>query len=531
LLATLGDQLRVAGWDETEFLRRVQRAHPDDFWANLALGNALKYRLSGEAIGYYRVALAIRPGAAVSYYNLGEVLKIQGWLDEAIGYYGQALRIDPSHVWAHLNLGNALKEQGRLDETIDHFRQAVRFDPQNIWARVYLGYALKDSGRLDEANEQFRKGAALDPNSALPLYGLHAVMMRRGRGEEVQAAWRKALADNPPAHPFWFGYAELCLFLGQEKEYRRARRALLDRFGASPDRFVAERVGRACLILPAGDDELRKSAALLDRAIAGRRPEDDWATAYFVFAEGLAEYRRGRLERTAAVLGGDPGRAMQPAGRLVLAMAQHRLGQEEQARRTLAAAVGSFDWSANLADNQDAWISHALRREAEGLILPNLPAFLKGDYQPRDNDERLAFVGVCQFNGLHRVAAGLCADALAADPRLAADLQADLCYRAARLALQAAADPEKDGQKLEDQERARLRRQALGWLVDDLAAWARTADAALAQKTLHQWLHDAALAGVRDKEAQACLPAEEREDWSRLWSAVAELLEKKGGLK
>jgi serine/threonine-protein kinase len=39
-----------------------------------------------------------------------------------------------------------------------------------------------------------------------------------------------------------------------------------------------------------------------------------------------------------------------------------------------------------------------LRREAEALILPNLPACLRGDYQPQDNDERLALVGVCQFN-------------------------------------------------------------------------------------------------------------------------------------
>jgi serine/threonine-protein kinase len=530
-LATLGDRMRVVGWDETEFLRRVQRAHPDDFWANLALGNALKYRVPGEAIGYYRVALAIRPGAAVSFYNLGEVLKIQGWLDEAIGYYREALRIDPAHVWAHLNLGNALSEQSRLNETLYHFQQAVRYDPQNVWARVYLGYALKDSGRLDEANEQFRKGHALDPNSALPMYGLHAVLMRQGRGDEVQMAWRKALADNPPEHAFWFGYAELCLFLGQEEEYRRARRALLDRFGASTDRFIAERVGRASLLLPVKGDELRKAAALLNRAAAGRRPEDSWAGPYFVFAEGLAEYRRGRLEKTTTVLGGDPAQAMQPAGRLVLAMAQHRLGQQEQARRTLAAAVRSFDWSAKLADNQDAWISHVLRREAEALMMPSLAAFLKGDYQPRDNDERLALLGVCQFQGLHRVAASLCADALAANPQLAADLQASLRYRAACFAVLAAVEQAKGAAKLAHQDRARLRRQALDWLRADLAAWARSPDTALMQKTLRQWQQNAALASVRDKEAQACLPAAERAEWSRLWSAVGELLRKTGEQK
>jgi eukaryotic-like serine/threonine-protein kinase len=32
-------------------------------------------------------------------------------------------------------------------------------------------------------------------------------------------------------------------------------------------------------------------------------------------------------------------------------------------------------------------VSHALRREAQALITPNLPAFLDRKYQPQDNDE------------------------------------------------------------------------------------------------------------------------------------------------
>jgi serine/threonine-protein kinase len=531
MLLALGDRMGVTGREATVFYRWVQRAHPDDFWANLALGNALKYREPGEAIAYYRVALAIRPGVAVSYYDLGEVLKIQGWLDEAIDYYQQALRLDPAHIWAHINLGNALKEKGRLDETIDHFRQAVRLDPENALAQVYLGNALKDRGLLEEAGDHFRQGLALDPNGVLPLTGLRAILMRQGRGDEVQAAWQKILVDNPPEYAAWFGYAELCLFLGQEEEYRRACKALLDRFGPTTDRFIAEQTGRTCLLLPVEGDALQKAAALIDRAVAGRRPEDNWAFAYFLFAEGLAEYRRGRLERTTAVLGGDPKLAMQPAGRLVLAMAQHRLGQQAQARRTLAVAVRSFDWCANVADGHDAWISHILRREAEALILPNLPAFLKGEYQPRDNDERLALVGVCQFNGRHRTVAGLYADALAADPKLTADLTVGHRYRAACFAVVAAVGDGSDAEKLEDRERARLRRQALEWLRADLAAWAKTIDRTLVQNTLRHWQQDISFAGVRDKEALAKLPQAEAEDWGRFWSDVADLLQKSGGPK
>jgi serine/threonine-protein kinase len=531
LLLALGQRLHATGVDSTELLRRLQRQHPADFWANLTLGNALKYQVPGEAIGYYRVALGIRPEAAVSYYNLGEVLKIQGWLDEAIGYYQQALRIDPRHVWAHINLGNALKEKGRLDETFDHFQQAVLIDPRNLWARVYLGNALRDRGRLDEASEHFQQAITLDPNSTLPLNGLRSILMRQGRAEEVRISWQKVLAANPPEHPAWFGYAELCLFLGKEEEYRRACRALLDRFGESTDRFTAERTGRACLLLPAAEDELRKALVLADRAVAGRRPEDGWAYPYFLFVEGLAAYRRGHPDHAIALLGGDPARAMQPAGRLILAMAQYRQGQKEAACKTLAAAILAFDWSADQADNHDAWMCHVLRREAEAMLLPNLPAFLQGKYQPQDNAERIALLGACQFKGLRCTAARLYADALTADPKLADDLQVDHRYRAARFAALAAASQRKaaDAQQLDDKERARWRKQALDWLRADLAAWAKATDRVLLQARLRHWQQDAELAGVHDHEALAKLPQGERAAWSQFWSGVADLLQKTGG--
>jgi serine/threonine-protein kinase len=449
LLLAVGQRLQVTGGDAPGFLRRVQREHPADFWVNLTLGNALKYRGAGEAIGYYRVALAIRPRAAVAYYNLGEVLRFQGWLDEAIDYYHRAIRMDPGNVWAHLNCGSLLAETGRTDEAFDHFQQAVRIDPENVSAHLNLGNALRDRGRLDEALDHFRQAIALDPKNAdtersaltprmfgptSPRNGLRSVLMRQGRGHEVQVAWQKALEANPPEHDAWFGYAELCLFLVQEEEYRRASRALFKRFGGNWDPILAERVGRTCLLLPASEDELKQAAALIDRAVAARPPEHNWARPYFLFAKGLAEYRQGRMDSAIALMTGDASRVMKPAPHLVLAMAQHRQGQKEKARKTLAAAILAFDWSAAQADNRDAWICHVLRREAEAMILPNLPAFLQGKHQPRDNDERVALLGVCQFQSLRRAAARLYADAFVTDPELAADLHAGHRYRAARFA-------------------------------------------------------------------------------------------------
>ena len=87
-------------------------------------------------------------------------------------------------------------------------------------------------------------------------------LIRQGRLDEARVAWQTALEGNPLDHNDWFGYAELCLFLGREDEYRRARRDLLARFSITTNPYFAERTGRACLLMPATGEELRQAAAL-----------------------------------------------------------------------------------------------------------------------------------------------------------------------------------------------------------------------------------------------------------------------------
>ena len=114
------------------------------------------------------------------------------------------------------------------------------------------------------------------------------------------------------------------------------------------------------------------AAALTNRAAAAGRKEHESAYPEFLFAKGLAAYRLGRFDDAiAAMSGGAAGAAsLGPCPRLVTALALHRQGQEEQARKVLAEAVSSYDWSTARADNSDAWTAHVLRREAEALILP-----------------------------------------------------------------------------------------------------------------------------------------------------------------
>src|SRR5262249_10316322 len=161
---------------------------------------------------------------------------------------------------------------------------------------------------------------------------------------------------------------ELCLFLGDEEEYRLARRDLLRRFSDASDPYVAEPTARAVLLMPASEEELRAATALADRAIAVDPVTYQWTYPYFLFAKGLAEYRQGHFDSAVSIMNGKAAKVLGPCPRLVLAMSQHRLGHEYEARKTLAAAVSAVDWSMARVRSHDQWLWHVLRREAETLI-------------------------------------------------------------------------------------------------------------------------------------------------------------------
>jgi serine/threonine-protein kinase len=530
-LLSLGERLRAAGGHAPAFLKRVQSAHPADFWANLTLGDALVAAAPAEASGYYRAALASRPSAAVGYTALGDALNGQHLQEEALEYHRKAVTIDPSYARAHTNLGNILNQRGRADDAIACYRKALDVDSNYAWAHFDLAGALRSAGRADEALSHYRQFHALDSTNSHVANILRADLVARGRGEEVRLEWKKALEAGPTEHDAWFGYAELCLFLGDEDEYRWARQELLRHFGNTRDPYVAERVARASLLLSAEEKELEVAAILAQQAVDAKQTTPQWVYPYFLFARGLAEYRRGQFDIAITTMREEAGRVMGPAPRLVIAMAEYRKGEEAEARKTLATEMVAFNWGMSQVGSRDHWIWHVLRREAEAMILPQLPAFLQGEYEPLDNDERLAFVGMCQVQRRYRAEAQLYAAALASEPQLSDEHPFPIRYNAARAAALAGCGRGQDAHTLDEAARAQLRDQARQWLRAELASMGRKLehDPGLKEqllRTLVTWKTDSDLAGLRERSSLIVLSAGEREQLESLWTEVDGLIDR-----
>jgi serine/threonine-protein kinase len=496
-----------------------------------------------EQLGRAPEAMA-QPPALLS--GLGGALLADGQLEEARALLRAAQQRYPGDFWINYLLGHSL-EQERPQEAVAYFRAAVAIRPGSDQATARLSGLMHYLGDSDAAIAALRQSVASNPSYS-GIGALIKALAPKGRLEEARVIWEKLLESNPPDHDRWYGYAQLCLILGNEDEYRRSREALLRRFAETDDWIIAERTSLASLLLPDPPDQLQSAAAVADRAVAAASKSAEPDNAYVQFVKGLAEYRLNRLEQAVPLLRQAAQKIpSRPGPRLVLAMAQFRSGSPKEARKTLAACVAAYDWKQLPDDFTSVWTSHILRREAEAMILPNLRAFLQGEHQPQDNDERLALLAICQVQRLYGACAQLYADAFTADPTFADASTAECLrraamekerhdriyvlkteprYLAARCAALTGCGLGEDGPKLNDPQRTKWRTQAREWLQADLTAWTKTLDTDskvsrdLAKEMLTLWLVEPDLARLREPGALITLPAEERDEWTSLWAKV-----------
>ena len=175
-----------------------------------------------------------------------------------------------------------------------------------------------------------------------------------------------------------------------------------------------------------------------------------------------------------------------------------------------------------------------------------LPGILDGTARPAGPGERIELARLCCHKRLNRAAARFYEEAFAEDARLAKNLEPPTATTPPVPPRSPACGQGEDADKLDEEERVRLRRQALDWLRADLDAWIRWLDNGPDQARpiivakMRHWQTDTDLTGVRGPAALARMPEPERLAWQELWSGVADTLapvqtrtspEKKSGTK
>jgi tetratricopeptide (TPR) repeat protein len=570
-------------------LRDGQYANPGDFWMNLELGtrlpdrpdyagavryssvavslrpdsaaahNTLGLALSGqkqldEARACYEKAIALDPKYAYAHNNLGIDLHNQGKLDEAIACYEKALGFNPKIASAHYNLGRALSKQGKLEAGIAHYQKVIELDPSYRRVHTMLGVALAEQNKLNEAIACYEKAITLDPNDAQAHYNLGTALCNQRKLDEAFAHYQKAvvLAPNDArAHLNLGAFLSDCKHdpVGAIAEFKKAiaidpnlagahfnlGNALTDK-GDLGGAIPAYR--KAITLDPTfAPAHLELGSALMDTADLEGAAAEFRETIRLKPDDHRAHLELGNVRMAQGDLDGAIAENRQAiALRRDYAEAHCNLGNALKQKGEFHEALKELRRGHELGRKDPGWRYPSARwvRQCERLIEldAKLPGFVEGDRTPASPAERIELAELCVIKRLYRVAVRFYEGVFAADTRLAEDLGTGNRYAAACAAALAGCGRGEEAAKLDDRERAGLRRQAVAWLRADLEAWGHLLDrehdkansAARITKALQRWSKDANLVDVRGPAALAKLPEAERHGWQLVWDDVAATL-------
>jgi tetratricopeptide (TPR) repeat protein len=162
-------------------LQRLSEAAPDSIWVHLAAGEANESQgMDDGALRDYRAVLALDPRRPGVHFRLGRVLLARsqrGGSDgadeaEALKAFQQELAVDPTHASAAYEIAELHRKAGRLDNAREFFETALKHYPEFEEARVGLGRTLVALSKPELAVPHLQRAIALNPSGEVAYYQL-----------------------------------------------------------------------------------------------------------------------------------------------------------------------------------------------------------------------------------------------------------------------------------------------------------------------------------------------------------------------
>ena len=206
---------------------------------------------------------------------------------------------------------------------------------------------------------------------------------RSAKWKEAAAAFAELIKLEPTDHWHYHSLAPLLVAVGDTQGYRQACQEMQTKFKGTQDEFVAERMAKACLLLPSSGVDPDTIFGWIRTALSA--PGDPAASPWNQSIKSLAEYRHGNF--TNAVQWAErllarksPPNALNAQAWMVLAMAHWHLKDQAAARRALAGGHAVIENELPRIESGDLgwdwvhWIAaRALHREAGQLINGKAP--------------------------------------------------------------------------------------------------------------------------------------------------------------
>ena len=343
--------------DVLPFMLSVEKAHPGDIYANLGVAKQMADRKNwSEAIRYYQAAVAIKPNCTMARNGLGFCMISEKRYPDAIRECRECIRLDAQAADPHEFLGVALCRTGAEADGLEEMRTAIRLSPKSAGKFATLGEALgmrrtvtrKHVKHFSKRSPWIPDRSACNTSFAPPCF-VRSVTRKGWRRGRPNSNWRQT-----PRH----GTAmPSCASSSAMRTVPTACLSLLDRFGNSPDAGLSDRIGRACLLSTACDeDQLRLATACVDRSLVSEKAIPHGYPPYFEFSKALADYRNGQFAEAAAVLRRKRFKSARPRSKAPFRNDAGASGNPDAAHDLLRQAIESFDSASKLATDHEEWI-------------------------------------------------------------------------------------------------------------------------------------------------------------------------------
>lgn len=182
---------------------KLARVAPESAWTHQAAGEANESQgLYEAAVREYREVLAQDPRRPGIHLRIGRTLLTRAaatpeetpaaaFRAEAVKELEQELALDPLNATASYELGEIHRRAGDLEEARKLFEAAVDHYPDFEEAQLALGRVLLAAGKTEPALAHLRKAIALNPENAVAYYQLSRAHQALGNAAGQQEALAK----------------------------------------------------------------------------------------------------------------------------------------------------------------------------------------------------------------------------------------------------------------------------------------------------------------------------------------------------
>ena len=216
-----------------------------------------------------------------------------GKKDAAAKMWDRAVAENPNSPMTIALRGNFLWKQGQRDRAEQDFQQLLSFPFSEIAIRRFRSRTFERLGRDEDALVEYDRILELDADQPVTLGHRCDCNMRLGNLEAAANDLQAMIAINPTDYYNYFQLSSLLLKIGEAARYEKLRWEMLSQWESTKDLQLAERICKACLLLPAEEQMLTRLDAMMTGVDLNLRHP---FFAYYLGVLGMLEYRQGEFE-------------------------------------------------------------------------------------------------------------------------------------------------------------------------------------------------------------------------------------------